>query len=412
MPNQDTFTRLSPRKSGRKPKVSFKVQDTQHKGNKSNSGESKANKDTATKAANNLPSAIKVKGNYKKCPCNLAYSSDLIQCCECLRWWHKDCTGISKSALVEISKDSETPFVCVICLVNNITKVKKLEDITKAITKIISENEDINKSTEEPDRPNNTRKAKQNKGDSKPAEVDNFVILDKVQNPRLFTNRHSILSEVKRVKPGLGIKHAHHIAGGAICLELISEKDKKSALKDWPAGSFGTENIQQHEPLSKTGSETVFVKFVPTLITEKEIKENLPEGAEVTRLNIPGTQKKSNTVKITVRTVKEAEELIKKGIQIKQAVYTCKPKQAIKVFRCFNCQKLGHIAKICWRNRVCGNCAEENCSENSCQKEPKCINCNCKGHKARDYNCPSFLTLKKKLTDRKVHYGKDSAVEL
>ena len=314
----DNSYRLSPRKSGRKPKVSYKVEENQKKGKKETAGVDKENKVSKNKDTDPQPSAIKVKSNYKKCPCNLVYSSDLIQCDECLTWWHKDCTGIPESALLEISKNTETPFVCAICMVKNIAKVSKLEDIIRTITNITT-NKDIKTESAKQDTKNSKSKPNKGKGEVKTEEGDNFVILDKIQNPRLFTNRQRILSEVKRVKPSLEIKHAHHIAGGAICLELKSEKDRKSALKDWPVGSFGTDKIQQHEPLSKTGSKTVFVKFVPTLLTDTEIKENLPEGAEVTRLNIPGTQKRSNTVKITVNTVKEAEELIKTGILIKKS---------------------------------------------------------------------------------------------
>lgn len=166
------------------------------------------------------------------------------------------------------------------------------------------------------------------------------------------------------------------------------------------------------EPVSKTGTDTVFVKFVPTLITEKEIESSLGEEAEITRLNIPGTKKKSNTVKIKVKSIDKASELVREGIVIKSARYVCKPKRNFKFFRCYNCQRHGHTANNCWRNKICSNCAEESCELKNCSKTPYCVNCKKGGHNSRDSKCPVYIDLRNKLINRRIYNDQNTSMEL
>jgi hypothetical protein len=49
---------------------------------------------------------------------------------------------------------------------------------------------------------------------------------------------------------------------------------------------------------------------------------------------------------------------------------------ALTVTRCFNCSRLGHIAKYCKsKTPTCSNCAESHSFDNCQATEPKCINC-------------------------------------
>ena len=55
--------------------------------------------------------------------------------------------------------------------------------------------------------------------------------------------------------------------------------------------------------------------------------------------------------------------------------------------QCYNCQKCGHIAKICTVDSKCGHCAGEYNTRNCTgKKDVRCSNCG-KGHKIWDQSC-------------------------
>lgn len=46
----------------------------------------------------------------------------------------------------------------------------------------------------------------------------------------------------------------------------------------------------------------------------------------------------------------------------------------LRILRCFNCCRYGHVSKDCKVSKVCGKCSE-NHSEKECTGEEKCANC-------------------------------------
>ena len=57
--------------------------------------------------------------------------------------------------------------------------------------------------------------------------------------------------------------------------------------------------------------------------------------------------------------------------------------------RCFKCQKYGHSAKYCKRDKRCSNCGDGECLER-CANPPQCVNCGGE-HAASDRNCPQWI---------------------
>ncbi|EFN75334.1 hypothetical protein EAI_12577, partial [Harpegnathos saltator] len=54
---------------------------------------------------------------------------------------------------------------------------------------------------------------------------------------------------------------------------------------------------------------------------------------------------------------------------------------------CYNCGRLGHIAKVCKSSKRCLNCSEMHDSvEGNCTNKKKCVNCS-GPHSASDRSC-------------------------
>lgn len=61
----------------------------------------------------------------------------------------------------------------------------------------------------------------------------------------------------------------------------------------------------------------------------------------------------------------------------------CHVKKFVRLKRCYVCQKYGHIAKSCSKDKICGWCSESHDEKKKCEKPPKCINWI---HNNRKYN--------------------------
>ena len=61
----------------------------------------------------------------------------------------------------------------------------------------------------------------------------------------------------------------------------------------------------------------------------------------------------------------------------------------VKVIRCFNCHRFGHISRICTYSTRCGICASEEHTELDCTNPSKCANCE-GDHTASSKNFPVY----------------------
>ena len=70
-------------------------------------------------------------------------------------------------------------------------------------------------------------------------------------------------------------------------------------------------------------------------------------------------------------------------------------KQNTVVYRCYNCQQFGHVARLCTNSKRCINCAAEHSSEIYCTAPSVCSNCKAiTNHPA----CPAYLKKYEALT--------------
>lgn len=71
----------------------------------------------------------------------------------------------------------------------------------------------------------------------------------------------------------------------------------------------------------------------------------------------------------------------------------CPIRERLKVTQCYRCWGYGHTSRDCIsedRSGACKNCAEEGHKEAECKREPVCISCRKKGHRAGSGKCPEF----------------------
>ena len=73
-----------------------------------------------------------------------------------------------------------------------------------------------------------------------------------------------------------------------------------------------------------------------------------------------------------------------------------------RMLQCFNCQKYGHIAKICTADSKCGHCAGEHNTRNCTgKKDVKCSNCG-KGYKTWDQSCSVRAAAKNRTVQNRI----------
>ncbi|CAC5392428.1 unnamed protein product [Mytilus coruscus] len=77
------------------------------------------------------------------------------------------------------------------------------------------------------------------------------------------------------------------------------------------------------------------------------------------------------------------------------------PDRKSKVTRCFNCNRLGHIARICAHKYTCSNCAKEECNLRQCPSSPKCDNCS-RDHPLTSARCPKYQQILKRLEIQRI----------
>ena len=88
-----------------------------------------------------------------------------------------------------------------------------------------------------------------------------------------------------------------------------------------------------------------------------------------------------------------SSNLLTEGIDVFRKPYHCEQYKK-PVFRCFNCQQFGHIAKQCSRISLCHHCGDQKLQNNTCCNPSFCVSCNKEGHPSTSRESPIFLSKK------------------
>lgn len=145
----------------------------------------------------------------------------------------------------------------------------------------------------------------------------------------------------------------------------------------------------------------------PDLVTglrDEEIKENF-----IPRVRLKGSPYTSNWI---VEVVPEMYKRLMKSGRMYIGLRSCRIREHLGVTRCFKCQNLGHISKICRRDVACSKCGREGHHAVGCKDTAdikRCVNCYRAGYRDIEHSvnwsgCPCLLVYQKRLESR-TNYG-------
>lgn len=84
--------------------------------------------------------------------------------------------------------------------------------------------------------------------------------------------------------------------------------------------------------------------------------------------------------------------------------------------QCWNCQRLGHVAKFCGRPFRCVKCPNDHkpgeCTFVNQSDDVFCINCNKPGHPASFRGCPTLVEMSKKINDKKIEINQKKETKM
>lgn len=110
---------------------------------------------------------------------------------------------------------------------------------------------------------------------------------------------------------------------------------------------------------------------------------------------LPG--KTAGSLILWLEQAESADKAISKGVMWKYELEATEIfRSGFRAIQCFNCQKYGHIAKVCTAEARCGQCAgNHNTRECSGKQETRCSNCGRK-HTSWHQSCPVKIAAKAK----------------
>jgi len=251
------------------------------------------------------------------------------------------------------------------------------------------------------------------KNQAKNTEVDKnaIVIIDNinVENNRELRDSRNIRKELNKISALVNkFEATYSLTHGGIAVHLKDKKDKKNILENWSETNLGGKSII-HLPRTNTtkGNTTVYFHNIPTTLEETSIYTELSKDYKVNRVHRLRYRDSGKLLPV-VRVIFEDTDSTKRalnseGLYIPQTDTREKlePERKTKVTRCYNCNRLGHIAKICSYKKTCSNCASEECNKKLCQTAPKCINCE-GPHPSESIKCQKYLQLLKRLKIRRI----------
>ena len=353
-----------------------------------------------------------------KCPCdedigrrevNVLY----LLCANCNQKWHLQCAGLEeiteKSVVKKIRK-----WKCFLCYEPPAKMKEKIdaekeeeveiddENPIKGIYKKMKEmNEKIEVLSKKVEKPHSTysqvaQVANKQIGNNLNKLVNHLHREKNVANPQeekdkqertLVVKQYSdknikgsrdVRKQVNEAFPGAVIRNARTTAGGSILLELDDQETANNVAANWKDTFFGgNKGIMRGNKPRNAG----IIKHVYTNKTEKEIEDEITgkyEGSEVEFFK--KNKKFTGTIKVKFSREGDLDDAIRNRIYIFRQRYLVE-KYIFKprVIMCLNCQKYGHVARVCHKeNPVCGKCKSEEHDTDNCVVEDghyKCYHC-------------------------------------
>ena len=391
------------------------------------------------------------------CPCERAINNTMmIECSKCEQQWHTSCVGLKEITDVPLRKLKT--WSCPPCmylqlpkkiqekLTQNVTTrdtnkiyadMKNMEErilskieqknsdfVKNVIDKIAKENEGMEK--------NIVKKIQDQKYELfKPADtpyqaaalkslvknqVKNQIRANVNEEKPLFTrivrkpkdenitNSRELRTQFKIHYPDLHAKFAVVTPAGSYKFQFENEEDAKKLDRQWDKKHFqGNSGLIDGAKPNSTG----LVKYVYDDFTEEDIIESITENYPTAKYELFRNKNKEFTgmIKITFTDAEGLNKAIAEKFSIQHQKYIIEPFIfKPRVIKCNNCQKFGHISRICKSkdNPICAKCGKNHKTDDceSPEEEFKCYHCGKNDHITGNYSCEKIKEKLQQLLDR------------
>lgn len=331
-------------------------------------------------------------------------SGESQRCSACRLYWHNKCGGpdyhFSPELILALKEaPPNVSIVCPKCMVNNkaVTLIAVSDKIT-SLSKQLGEDMEVMKA--KPEKLYSTAvgtsqyadtRALQNQLVKALAVKSKSPVNDKEENSlreactviikkplsRDIRNSEDIRRAVDGAFKDVVIRHARTTPGGSIRLEFQNKEDADKVAKNWDKSLFGG-----NEGVLRPGKTTFpgIIRNIYKEVTKDEIETGIKAvygDAEIDIFKREGTF--TGTVKVLFKSEDELRAAMAAPIKIASQrcivdEYEIRP----RVIKCNNCQKFGHIARLCRSKTKCGKCAlgheTRSCTINDAKKF-KCAHC-------------------------------------
>lgn len=204
---------------------------------------------------------------------------------------------------------------------------------------------------------------------------DKIVIIDNINNPIEFNSSRRILQEIRNFCPEVKIDFAYSLAKGGIAIHVNSKQDRELLLNKLPKESFGSG--VKHPPRGNN-IKVAYIKGVDTSVDLENLSEYLLNRgiviSDIRRLTRRHTGTPTQVIKVSCCEA-SVNKLCKTSITINNKRCTIERERTTRVIRCFNCQRLDHIAAHCQNSKVCEFCCGSHGYYGKCEGKAKCANC-------------------------------------
>jgi len=372
-------------------------------------------------------------------------STKWIQCDVCKHWCHIECCGLSSSDYKKLTSSLQF-YKCLSCCITSSCSVKALQCLTGSEEEDSTNRLTLNSDEVKTDKSGNTPgkcasqfepeafnsssqdcqstgtpdfflgklvqeggtvdtldssiKVAQSSEHSQEKEVkitqnsdsDKILIVDNIPNPTEFSSSRRILKEIHNFFPDTKIDFAYSLAKGGVAIHTSNTADRDLLLYNLPEESFG--GGRKHPPKGSRNNNIFFIKGVDTSVELHCLSVYLQkEGVTITdirRLTKRVTGKPTQVVRVQCDQGSGAL-LMKVKLYINNRQCSIEKERTVRVIRCYNCQRLGHIARHCNNARRCEICAESHSSEASCSGVALCANCN-GSHPSYSSDCAAYVS--------------------
>ncbi|XP_035695847.1 uncharacterized protein LOC118429469 [Branchiostoma floridae] len=344
---------------------------------------------TSTKKVEKLAPVEEVEADEEDCVCGCDHPEGgrWICCDSCDKWWHNTCAKLSYKVCDFLTKNKE-PFHCAHCI------TQELND--KPYHPIDIPHKEVN-----------------TQGTAKDSHIqdlsNHIVLIDGIPQPEQYKNSGKIIAEIARNKPHCAhnIDLAYLLPRGGIAVHCKNSKATEDLLQPWQDGAFNanSEQLSSHKADQSYGKRAILKNITPEA-TEEEIEQTILKQTSIQvkahRYRYQDTGKPLRVVRVDA-TLGQLNDLFLQTLTIRGDTITVETYRSKKTtpIRCYNCHKLGHIARLCKEEPSCVRCGGHKAHPDPCK--PKCVNCS-GTHSANDPRCREFQAIKQRLEERHLRH--------